>query len=67
MFNGVYANGFLLTMRDGVLLAYPFDERTARITGDPIQVADRLGGSSTQRAAFCVVEQRNPRPCRRHQ
>ena len=54
VFNGVYANGFLLTMRDGALLAYPFDHQAAAITGDPSQIADRLGGSSTQRAAFSV-------------
>ena len=54
MFNGAYGNGFLLTARQGALLAYPFDERTATISGDPIQVADRVGGSSTQRAAFSI-------------
>ena len=46
LFDGAYANGHLLTMREGTLLAYPFDERSARITGDPISVADRLSGSS---------------------
>ena len=54
VFNGAYASGHLVTVRDGALLAYPFDERNARLTGDPIQIADRLGGSSTQRAAFSI-------------
>ena len=53
-FNGIAASGYLVTVRDGSLLAYPFDERSARITGDPIQVADHLGGSSAQRAAFSL-------------
>ena len=55
-YHGQYANGFLLTMRQGVLLAYPFDERTATITGDPVQVANRIGGSSTQHAAFSASD-----------
>ncbi len=54
VFNGVYASGHLVTVRDGALLAYPFDEANLRLTGDPIQIADRLGGSSTQRAAFSL-------------
>jgi Tol biopolymer transport system component len=53
-FNAVYARGFLFTIRQGALLAFPFDERSATITGDPIQVAERVGGSSTQQAAFSV-------------
>jgi serine/threonine protein kinase/Tol biopolymer transport system component len=52
VFNAQYALGFLLTVRDGALLAYPFDERVAAVSGDPIQVADRIGGSSNQHAAF---------------
>ncbi len=39
MFNAVYASGHLITMRDGVVVAYPFDEESARLTGD-IWVAD---------------------------
>ena len=51
-FNALYASGYLLSVRDGALVAYPFDSRAGTITGDPIQVADRVAGSSTQRAAF---------------
>jgi serine/threonine protein kinase len=51
-FNALYASGYLLTVRDGALVAYPFDSRAGTITGDPIQIADRVAGSSTQRAAF---------------
>ena len=36
VFNGQYANGFLLTVRAGALLAYPFDERGGTISGDPL-------------------------------
>ena len=54
MFNGIAANGHLITMREGTLLAYPFDEKAARITGDPIQLADGIAGSSNQRGAFAA-------------
>lgn len=53
--SGVYTTpGYLLTARDGVLLAYPFDVQERRVTGDPIQVAEDVGGTSTQRANFSV-------------
>ena len=55
-FSGAYAQGFLFTVRQGALLAFPFDERSGTITGDPIQVAERVGGSSTQNAAFSVSD-----------
>ncbi|HUP47481.1 MAG TPA: WD40 repeat domain-containing protein [Thermoanaerobaculia bacterium] len=32
--------GLLLAVRDGTLLAYPFDVRKLKITGDPFKVAD---------------------------
>jgi serine/threonine protein kinase/Tol biopolymer transport system component len=54
MFAGRYSSGHLLTLREGALLAYPFDERAARITGDPIQIALRVAGSSTQQGAFSL-------------
>jgi dipeptidyl aminopeptidase/acylaminoacyl peptidase len=34
------------------LLAYPFDERQRQISGDPLRVADGVGGSTTLRASF---------------
>jgi len=52
MFNAVYASGHLITMRDGVVVAYPFDEESARLTGDPFPLADNVAGSSTQRGGF---------------
>ena len=54
MFNAVYSNGYLLTLRAGDLLAYPFDERSATIRGDSRTIANHIAGSSTQRGAFSV-------------
>ena len=54
-YNAVYAPaGHVLTLRDGTLLAYPFDERTLRTTGEPVRVAERVGGSSLNLASFSV-------------
>jgi serine/threonine protein kinase/Tol biopolymer transport system component len=51
-YNAVYARpGHLLTFRDGMLLAYPFDERGLKTTGEPVPVTD-VGGSSLNLAAF---------------
>jgi Tol biopolymer transport system component len=55
-FNAVAVNGYLVTLRDGALVAYPFDDRTATVSGDPIQVVERVSGSSTQRGAFSVSD-----------
>jgi Tol biopolymer transport system component len=53
-YGAIYSSGYLLTVRDGTLLAYRFDERQLRITGDPERVADGVGGSTTLRASFSV-------------
>ncbi len=34
--------GYLLYVRDGVLLAHPFDAENAQTTGDPARLADRI-------------------------
>jgi Tol biopolymer transport system component len=47
-------SGHLLTVRDGVLLAYPVDSASLQVTGDPVRVADRVAGSSTLSASFSV-------------
>jgi dipeptidyl aminopeptidase/acylaminoacyl peptidase len=52
--NAVNAPGYLLTVRDGNLLAYPFDETKRQITGSPTQLAETVGGSSALLAAFSV-------------
>ena len=52
-YHAVYARpGYLLTLRDGTLLAYPFDERALRTTGEPVRVAERVGGSSVNLGSF---------------
>ena len=43
----LYASGYLLTVREGSLLAYPFDEKRLQLTGDPLKVAENVGGTST--------------------
>jgi dipeptidyl aminopeptidase/acylaminoacyl peptidase len=53
-FNAIASSGYLLTMRDGTLLAYPFDEKHGRLTGEPIRVAEQVSGSSAQFASFSV-------------
>jgi eukaryotic-like serine/threonine-protein kinase len=51
-YNAVYARpGYLLTFREGTLLAYPFDERALKVTGEPVRVTE-VGGSSLNFAAF---------------
>ena len=35
--------GYLLVVREGVLLAYPFDNRRLTLAGDPVPIADDVG------------------------
>jgi Tol biopolymer transport system component/tRNA A-37 threonylcarbamoyl transferase component Bud32 len=52
-YNAVYArSGYLLTLRNGTLLAYSFDERALRTAGEPVRVAERVGGSSVNLGSF---------------
>jgi Tol biopolymer transport system component len=37
-----YVPGYLLYAREGTLLAQPFDERNLRVTGEPINILNRL-------------------------
>jgi len=39
---GEYAAGHLLTVQDGMLVAYPFDETSVQIMGPPIRIAERI-------------------------
>jgi serine/threonine protein kinase len=51
--NGIYAasgrndGGYLLFMREGALLAQPFDVKQLKLTGEPIPVAEHIGTDST--------------------
>jgi Tol biopolymer transport system component len=52
-----YANGHLLFVRQGTLLAQPFDERRLTLTGDAVPIAEQVqpdGGSGS--SAFSVSE-----------
>jgi Tol biopolymer transport system component len=54
-FSAVYSPpGYLLTVRDQALLAYPFDDRLMRVVGNPVRIAEHVGGSSSQMASFSV-------------
>ena len=46
--------GYVLTVRDGTLHAYPFDESALPIGGEGINVAVGVGGSTSLRASFSV-------------
>ncbi|MDP9360593.1 MAG: serine/threonine-protein kinase [Acidobacteriota bacterium] len=53
----VYANGNLLFVRDGTLLAQPFDVDKARFTGEPKPIVDAVHYfRNTGQAAFSVSE-----------
>ena len=55
LFNAVYAPpSDLLTVRDGVLLAYPFDATNLRVAGEPRPIAEQVGGSSVSLAPLSV-------------
>jgi len=40
---GLYGSGHLLFVREGMLFAQPFDDRTLRAGGDAIRIADHVG------------------------
>ena len=39
----LYASGYLLFVRDGILFAQAFDDRTLQTRGEAVQIADRVG------------------------
>ena len=56
-FNVAYASGYLLFVREGTLMAQPFDPRRLRFTGEAMSIADgvrTLGGASV--AVFSVSQ-----------
>jgi Tol biopolymer transport system component len=50
-----YASGQLLFVRDGTLLAQPFDPATARLSGSPVALAGRVKSHAEGDAAFDVA------------
>ena len=44
--------GYLLYVREGALLAHPFDDGSLRFTGEPLTVAEHVGNFSTTGNAF---------------
>ena len=53
-----YAHGHLLFVRDGLLFAQPFDDKTLRLSGEPVRLAEGVGyyTGSFGYAAFDVSE-----------
>ena len=49
-----YVNGYLLFVRQGILLAQRFNERSATVEGDPIKLADHIKAHASSDAAFDV-------------
>jgi eukaryotic-like serine/threonine-protein kinase len=44
--------GHLLFVRDGILMAQPFDERTLELSGDPVQIVQNIGVGPASYAHF---------------
>ena len=54
---GGYAAGYLLTVQQGMLVAYPFDEKSAQVRGNPVRVAEGvLTGNPPGYAPFSVTD-----------
>ena len=54
---GGYAAGYLLTVQQGMLVAYPFDEESAQVRGNPVRVAEGvLTGNPPGYAPFSVTD-----------
>jgi Tol biopolymer transport system component len=52
---GQYAEGYLLAVQQAMLVAYPFDEKSAQVRGNPIRVAEWvLTGNPPGYAPFSV-------------
>ena len=51
----VYASGHLLFVRDGILFAQAFDDRTLQTSGEPIRLADGVGYLATAFAYTAVT------------
>ncbi|PYQ37591.1 MAG: hypothetical protein DMF55_00335, partial [Acidobacteria bacterium] len=52
---GQYAGGYLLTVQQGMLVAYPFDEVSVQLRGNPVRVAEGvLTGNPPGYAPFSV-------------
>ena len=53
-YDGIYAAGYLLTVRDQTLWAYPFNEKQSTLDSRPLRVAEFVGQGSSGLAAFSV-------------
>jgi eukaryotic-like serine/threonine-protein kinase len=49
-----YANGRLLFVRNGNLMAQPFDEKKLKLTGTPVPIAEQIRGETRGSAAYTV-------------
>jgi Tol biopolymer transport system component len=53
-YRGEYANGRLLFVRGGNLMAQPFDEKKLKLSGSPVPVAEQIRGDARGAAAFSL-------------
>lgn len=51
-----YASGWLLFVRDGSLLAQPFDAGSRKTTGDPVPVAENVGVADDRYGSFAASD-----------
>jgi serine/threonine protein kinase/Tol biopolymer transport system component len=50
-----YSSGHLLFVRDGTLMAQPFDATAARTAGDPFPIAEQVSSEGSRYAGFSVT------------
>ncbi|MBI4468210.1 MAG: serine/threonine-protein kinase, partial [Acidobacteria bacterium] len=55
-YNAAYAQGYLLFVRQGTLMAQPFDVDRQKVFGDAVGIAEQIQCSPTGNAAFSVWE-----------
>ncbi len=51
------AQGYILYIRDGVLLAQPFNHNSLELTGEPVPITDRIMIQSGERANFSISDE----------
>jgi serine/threonine protein kinase len=53
-YRGEYANGYVVFVRGGNLMAQTFDEKKLKLSGDPVPVAEEIRGDARGGAAFSL-------------
>ena len=53
-YRGEYANGYLVFVRGGNLMAQGFDEKKLKLSGNPVPIAEQIRGDARGGAAFSL-------------